>query len=139
MSVCKSLRVEGLCLVALLAGLVGCRQEPSAPPPGPLPVTVLTVVPTDIAQTAIAPAQIEGVREVEVRARVTGILQTVSYAEGAKVQAGDLLFRIDPAPLAAATRRPPRPASPSSISAIARCVRRSPASPADACGRREPS
>ena len=72
------------------------------PPSAPLPVSVLSVTPADLAQTAIAPAQVEGVREVEVRARVTGILQTVNYAEGAKVRAGDLLFRIDPAPYAAA-------------------------------------
>ena len=72
------------------------------PPSAPLPVSVLSVSPADLAQTAIAPAQTEGVREVEVRARVTGILQTVNYAEGAKVQAGDLLFRIDSAPYVAA-------------------------------------
>ncbi|MEY4271877.1 MAG: hypothetical protein RL250_743 [Verrucomicrobiota bacterium] len=102
MSVCKSRPVEGLLLVAALLGLFGCRQEPTLPPSGPLPVAVIQVSPADLAQTAIAPAQTEGVREVEVRARVTGILQTVNYAEGAKVQAGDLLFRIDPAPYVAA-------------------------------------
>jgi len=102
MSVCKSRPVEGLLCAALFLGLVGCRQEQAPPPSGPLPVAVLQVAPADIAQTAIAPAQTEGVREVEVRARVTGILQTVNYAEGVRVKAGDLLFRIDPAPYAAA-------------------------------------
>ncbi len=102
MSVCKSLSVESLLLGAAFLALVGCRQESAPPAPGPLPVAVITVAPADLAQQAIAPAQVEGVREVEVRARVTGILQTVDYAEGAKVKAGDLLFRIDPAPYAAA-------------------------------------
>jgi membrane fusion protein (multidrug efflux system) len=102
MSVCKFRPVEGLLLAVSLFGLFGCRQEPALPPSAPLPVTVLAVAPADLAQTAIAPAQTEGVREVEVRARVTGILQTVNYAEGAKVKAGDLLFRIDPAPYVAA-------------------------------------
>jgi membrane fusion protein, multidrug efflux system len=86
----------------LVLGLFGCRQEPAMPPSAPLPVAVLAVTLADISQTAIAPAQTEGVREVEVRARVTGILQTVNYAEGAQVKAGDLLFRIDPAPYVAA-------------------------------------
>jgi membrane fusion protein (multidrug efflux system) len=85
-----------------LVVLSGCRQESALPPSGPIPVAVIQVAPADLLQTAVSPAQIEGVREVEVRARVTGILQTVNYAEGAKVQAGDLLFRIDPAPYAAA-------------------------------------
>jgi membrane fusion protein, multidrug efflux system len=102
MSVCKIRPVEGLLCAALFVGLVGCRQEQAMPPSAPLPVAVHTVTLADIAQTAIASAQTEGVREVEVRARVTGILQTVSYAEGAQVKAGDLLFRIDPAPYAAA-------------------------------------
>ena len=103
MSVCKPLSVEGLLLGAALLALAGCRQESTPPAAGPLPVTIMTVAPADLAQQAVAPAQVEGVREVEVRARVTGILQTVDYAEGAKVKAGDLLFRIDPAPYAAAS------------------------------------
>ena len=102
MSVCKPLSVERLLLGAALLALVGCRQESAPPVAGPLPVAIITVAPADLAQQAVAPAQLEGVREVEVRARVTGILQTVDYAEGAKVKAGDLLFRIDPAPYAAA-------------------------------------
>jgi membrane fusion protein, multidrug efflux system len=102
MSVCKPLSVERLLLVAGLLALVGCRQEGAPPAAGPLPVAIITVAPADLAQQAVASAQVEGVREVEVRARVTGILQTVDYAEGAKVKAGDLLFRIDPAPYAAA-------------------------------------
>ena len=102
MSVCKPLSVERLLLGAALLALVGCRQESAPPVAGPLPVAIITVSPADLAQQAVAPAQVEGVREVEVRARVTGILQTVDYAEGAKVKAGDLLFRIDPAPYAAA-------------------------------------
>ena len=88
--------------MTVILGIVGCRQESAVPPSAPLPVAVLAVTLADISQTAIAPAQTEGVREVEVRARVTGILQTVNYAEGAQVKAGDLLFRIDPAPYVAA-------------------------------------
>ena len=102
MSVCKPLAVEQLLLAAAILALVGCRQEGAPPAPGPLPVAIVTVAPADLAQQAVSPAQVEGVREVEVRARVTGILQTIDYAEGAKVKAGDLLFRIDPAPYAAA-------------------------------------
>lgn len=102
MAVCKFLPVESLLCGATLFVLAGCRQESAPPPSGPLPVAVITLAPADLPQLAVAPAQVEGVREVEVRARVTGILQTVDYAEGARVKAGDLLFRIDPAPYVAA-------------------------------------
>ncbi len=46
-------------------------------------------------------AQLRGVREVEVRAQVSGILLKRQYREGSRVAAGDLLFRLDPAPFAA--------------------------------------
>jgi membrane fusion protein (multidrug efflux system) len=41
---------------------------------------------------------------VEVRARVSGILEKRFYVEGSKVEANALLFRIDPRPFAAAVR-----------------------------------
>lgn len=43
-----------------------------------------------------------GAREVEVRARIDGILEERGYHEGAMVEQGEQLFRIDPEPLEAA-------------------------------------
>lgn len=40
--------------------------------------------------------------EVEIRARVTGYLDTIGYLEGSSVQKGDLLFQLDPRPYQAA-------------------------------------
>jgi membrane fusion protein, multidrug efflux system len=51
------------------------------------------------------PAQTAGSREVEVRARVTGVLLKRNYEEGAKVRAGESLFTIDPAPFEVAVAR----------------------------------
>ena len=45
-----------------------------------------------------AVGQAEGSREVEIRARVSGILEKRLYDEGAAVPAGKILFIIDPAP-----------------------------------------
>jgi membrane fusion protein (multidrug efflux system) len=42
------------------------------------------------------------VRVAEIRARVTGILLEKTFEEGAEIKAGDVLFKIDPAPLLAA-------------------------------------
>jgi membrane fusion protein (multidrug efflux system) len=47
----------------------------------------------------------EGSKEVELRARVSGILHKQVYAEGATVPAGAVLFRIDPAPFEIALAR----------------------------------
>ena len=45
------------------------------------------------------PARVRGAREVEVRARISGVLLERSHEEGSEVQEGDLLFRIDPTPM----------------------------------------
>ncbi|MCX6919307.1 MAG: efflux RND transporter periplasmic adaptor subunit [Verrucomicrobia bacterium] len=97
MSVCKFLRVEALLLGVLGLFVVGCKPA-EAPQMPVLPVNTQVVALGPFPQTAEVTAQVEGTREVEVRARVTGILLAQSYQEGAAVKAGDLLFKIDPAP-----------------------------------------
>jgi RND family efflux transporter MFP subunit len=42
------------------------------------------------------------IEAVDVRARVTGYLQSIEYKDGAQVNAGDVLFVIEPAPYEAA-------------------------------------
>jgi membrane fusion protein, multidrug efflux system len=49
--------------------------------------------------------QTAGSREVEVRARVTGILMSRNFTEGARVKKGQSLFTIDPKPFEAALAR----------------------------------
>jgi len=63
----------------------------------PVTVSLLTAVVAPVPQEVDVTAQIEGTREVEIRARVTGIILKQSYQEGERVKAGDLLFKIDPA------------------------------------------
>ena len=50
-------------------------------------------------------ARLSAVRSVEVRARVSGYLQSIHFADGAVVAAGDLLFVIDPRPYEAVLSR----------------------------------
>ncbi len=97
MSVCKRRPVEVLFLATLLVIVSACK--PTEVPVSPrLPVSLQVVELRPVPQEVDLTAQVEGTREVEVRARVTGILLTQSYQEGAEVKAGDLLFKIDPAP-----------------------------------------
>jgi len=86
--------ILSVCLLSLLAG---CKpaETPMMPPPS---VGLQVAAPEAVPQVTEVTAQAEGTREVEVRARVTGILLAQSYQEGAAVKAGDLLFKIDPAP-----------------------------------------
>ncbi len=71
----------------------------------PLPVTVTTLAPEDMAVQVEYPGRLQGSREVEVRARVAGILEKRLYDEGRPVTEGQPLFRIDPEPFAIAEQR----------------------------------
>lgn len=84
--------------LALLAA--GCKADH---PPGqggfpPAMVAVVAVEPKDVPVTYEYMAQTAGFREVEVRARVTGILLKRNYREGSYVRQGESLFTIDPVP-----------------------------------------
>ena len=81
--------------------LAACAEAPAPPMPPPAEVGVVDVEPRSLALVLEYPAQLKGVREVEVRARVSGILLERRYAEGARVEAGEILFRIDPDPFRA--------------------------------------
>jgi membrane fusion protein (multidrug efflux system) len=101
------LTATGAAPVLALALLAGCGPsgDPHAggfPPPA---VTVVTVEAKDIPVTTEHVAQTAGYREIEVRARVTGILLKRNYKEGAAVRKGDSLFTIDPAPFQAVVAR----------------------------------
>lgn len=72
------------------------------PPPE---VTVLAVAPESLPVTYEYIGQTAGSREVEVRARVTGILLKRNFTEGAPVKKGQSLFLIDPAPFEALVAR----------------------------------
>ena len=91
----------------VLVVLAACGKAPeqaSAPPPPPN-VEVVTVQPRALALSSDLPGRIEAVRVAEVRARVPGIVLSRHFREGADVKAGELLFRIDPAPLKATLAR----------------------------------
>jgi membrane fusion protein, multidrug efflux system len=63
-----------------------------------MPVAVQTMEVKRVPVALEAVGQAEGSREVEVRARVSGIVEKRLYAEGEPVRAGAVLFTIDRAP-----------------------------------------
>jgi membrane fusion protein (multidrug efflux system) len=96
-----------LLAVALSAGalLTACGGPPPAPQlPPPPQVDIVVVQPTTADLGTEVPGRVEAWREVEVRARVRGILEQRLYSEGETVRAGQPLFRIDPTEHAVAVR-----------------------------------
>ncbi len=65
----------------------------------PMPVTAIDVHPESVPTLIEAVGQTEGSKDVEVRARVSGMLMQQRYEEGDQVKAGAVLFTIDRAPL----------------------------------------
>ena len=65
-------------------------------------VTAVTVEPKSFPVAYEYVGQTAGSREVEVRARVTGILLKRNFKEGGRVEKGQSLYTIDPAPFQAA-------------------------------------
>jgi membrane fusion protein (multidrug efflux system) len=91
---------------ASIALLPACG--PSKPPGGgmqmpPAQVVVANVQPASIPIVFEYVGQTAGSKEVEVRARVPGILERKLFNEGAWVKSGQPLFVIDPKPLEAQT------------------------------------
>jgi membrane fusion protein (multidrug efflux system) len=99
--------VPVLSLAALTSSLVllsGCGPS-GAQPGGSMPkpeVVVGTAASAPLPLQLTYTARAVGSRDVEVRARVSGILETRRFVEGSAVKAGDVLFQIDPEPYRAA-------------------------------------
>ena len=94
--------------LALSAGLLLCLssfasgQQPAPPPPQ---VTVVELQAKDVPLTYQYAARVSAHREVQVRARVGGILLKRHFAEGSAVTAGQVLFEIDHRPMQAAVEQ----------------------------------
>lgn len=85
-------------IVASSVSVAACNEKAAKAPVPPPPSVAVTAL-----QASAVPLRFEyagrvaAFREVEVRARVSGILTAKTFVEGAAVKAGDVLFRIDPA------------------------------------------
>jgi membrane fusion protein, multidrug efflux system len=89
-----------LCVVPVL--LSACAKE-AAPVQAPPPEVLVTgVVQRDVPVMMELVGQAAGSQDVEIRARVEGYLDTVSFTEGTLVKKGQLLYQIDPKPFQAA-------------------------------------
>ena len=91
-----------LVVIALLSN--ACRPAQPAPAPPPK-VTVSKPVLREIIEWDEYTGRLEATETVEVRARVSGYLQSVHFKDGAIVKKGDLLFVIDPRPYQAEVDR----------------------------------
>ncbi|ETX27930.1 efflux RND transporter periplasmic adaptor subunit [Roseivivax isoporae] len=79
---------------ALASPSLAQGQGGEAPPPA---VEVVEVAPETVTLTATLPGRVAALDEAEVRPQVAGIIVERLFREGGRVEAGDVLYRIDPA------------------------------------------
>ncbi len=76
-------------------------RPPEAPEQGPMPMPVARCVIQDIFDSHTFTGTTEAVDSVDIRARVEGYLQAIHFTDGRIVEAGQLLFTIEPEAFAA--------------------------------------
>lgn len=84
-------------LATLALGSCG-RKPPQGPPPGPPEVGVVTLRPESVPLSTELPGRTTPFAVAEVRPQVAGIVRARLFTEGSDVRAGQILYRIDPAP-----------------------------------------
>ena len=111
------MRFKQLLLVPIALILAACSPsngnekgggKGGGPMGGGMPPSEVTVVSASVQSLPVTyeyVGQTAGSREVEVRARVTGILLSRNFKEGERVKKGQSLFTIDPKPFEAALQR----------------------------------
>lgn len=86
----------GFVALSFLAACSGGNDAAVAEAKPPVVTEILRLQDVNVHEDYAGRAR--GAREVQVRARIQGILEERLYIEGQSVQEGDVLFRIDPEP-----------------------------------------
>ncbi len=92
---------SGAGLALLLLGAAACgkgeeaKAAKAAPPPPPPVVVVAEVEQRTVPIIRDFVARTEGIPTVDVRARVSGVLEKVHYREGTEVKQGQVLFELE--------------------------------------------
>ena len=93
-------------ITAAVLGVDSSRAQASVGTEAPAtPVSVATVVQSEVAAWDEFSGRLEAVERVDIRSRVAGTIHAVHFREGALVKKSDLLLTIDPAPYAADVER----------------------------------
>ncbi len=101
--ICRNTVVSGLFIFGLM--FTGCERAGNGggpPQAGPPEVGVVTVRPERAVMTTELPGRTSAFLISEIRPQVNGLIQKRLFEEGSDVEAGQVLYRIDPAPFEAA-------------------------------------
>jgi len=96
------IQLSSLLLISLFIAS-SCNNDEKQGPPPPQKIPVVSVLKHDVPIFSEYVGQVYGQKDIPIRARVEGFLESIEFQEGSKVQKGQLLYTIDPQSLAAAS------------------------------------
>jgi len=85
-----------LCFLGL--GLFGCNRQPPQQAPPPPPVTIAKPIQQEVVEWDEFTGRTDAVQSVDIRPRVSGYIDNITFQAGSRVNQGELLFVIDPRP-----------------------------------------
>ena len=85
---------------ALMAavGVLGCEGESKPPEASKPEIEVSSPVTDSVADFEVFTGRTQSIHNSDIRARVTGYLESAPFTEGEDVKKGDILFKIDDRP-----------------------------------------
>ncbi|HWJ26056.1 MAG TPA: efflux RND transporter periplasmic adaptor subunit [Flavisolibacter sp.] len=84
--------------LSIIVLLFGCSEQKTTPAPPPPSAEVMTISSASATTDRDYTASLQGKSDVEIRPQVDGFLQSVLVDEGAYVNAGQVLFKINDQP-----------------------------------------
>jgi RND family efflux transporter MFP subunit len=90
--------VWGSAAIGLTLSIAGCKKSNQYSPPPPAKVSVARPVAQTVTRYLEATGNTAAIASVDLIARVQGFVQAISFADGAAVKTGDILFTIEPLP-----------------------------------------
>jgi membrane fusion protein (multidrug efflux system) len=88
-------------VLAVSAVVISAVPADAQTPGGPPAVGVVTVEPTTITEVSEFTGRAEAIERVSINARITAFMEQRLFVEGAEVNAGDLLYRLERGPFEA--------------------------------------
>ncbi|TDD94935.1 efflux RND transporter periplasmic adaptor subunit [Flavobacterium cellulosilyticum] len=79
----------------LSIGLLSCKKETTQTAPLAMPYKVIEIEKSNSTLLAEYPASLEGITDIDIRAKVDGYIEKIYVREGQEVKKGQLLFKLE--------------------------------------------
>ncbi len=88
-------RLISVSILIVSLAFTSCKKEQEKTTKAPIPVSVTSVIQKDVPLYSDYVAQIYGLKDIPIRARVEGVLENIHFDEGRRVKKKQLLYTID--------------------------------------------